>query len=166
MPLLDAGGRTVEDGWVSVDDEASMPEGPALVSLARLERDRESLAGRNAPLGVSVPSNTKPEALAEFLDRVSLVAIQFPVFRDGRGFTIARALRERYGYTGEIRAVGHTLPDQYVFLIRCGVTRVEIPEGTETRWQEALGFYDIAYQPAITDDPPLSFLRRRLADPR
>jgi uncharacterized protein (DUF934 family) len=166
MPLLEAAGRAVEDPWIKVDDDTPMPEGAALVSLARLERDREALAGRNAPLGVLVPSNAKPEALADHLDRLSLVAIQFPVFKDGRGFTIARALRERYGYQGEIRAVGHILPDQYVFLLRCGVTVVEIPDGTEARWREALGFYDIAYQPAVTDDPPLSFLRRRLADPR
>jgi uncharacterized protein (DUF934 family) len=164
MALLDAG-KSVEDGWAKVEDGEPLPEGqPALVSLARFQSDGEALAGRNAPLGVLLPSNTKPEAIADLLDRVMLVAIQFPVSKDGRGFTIARALRERYRYTGEIRAVGHTLPDQYVHLLRCGFTTVETPEGTNpARWTEALGFYDIAYQPAITDDPPLSLLRRHLA---
>ena len=165
MALLDTAGQTVEDIWSTIDDEAPLPEGPALVTLARLEREGDALAGRNSPLGVVAPSNMKPEAsLAPFLDRLSLVAIEFPVFKDGRGFTIARALRERFGYQGEIRAVGHILPDQYVHLRRCGVTTVEIPDGTESRWREALSFYDIAYQPAITDDRPLSLLRRRLAD--
>jgi uncharacterized protein (DUF934 family) len=164
MALLEAAGRAVEESWTKIDDEAPLPEGPAIVSLARLERDKDSLASRNAPLGVLVPSNAKPETLEPFLDRLSVVAIQFPVSKDGRGFTIARALRERLGYAGEIRAVGHILPDQYVHLLRCGFTTVEIRDGTEDRWREALTFYDIAYQPAITDDRPLSLLRRRLAD--
>ena len=166
MPLLEAGAPTA-DGWTRVDDDAPLPEGAAaLVSLARFERDAGALAGRNAPIGVAVPSTTKPEAIAPHLDRLALVAIQFPVSKDGRGFTIARALRERYGYKGEIRAFGHILPDQYVHLIRCGVDKVEVPEGTETRWQEALRFYDIAYQKAIVGDEPLSLLRRRLDLPR
>lgn len=164
MALLEAG-RVVPDGWVKVDDEQPLPDGqPALVSLARFQGEGAALAGRNAPLGVLLASDTKPEAIAALLDRVSLVAIQFPVFRDGRGFTIARTLRERYGYQGEIRAVGHTLPDQYVHLLRCGFTTVETPDNKDpVRWTEALALYDIAYQPAVTDDPPLSLLRRRLA---
>ena len=160
-------GRPVEDSWVKVDDEAPLPEGIAVVvSLARFERDGDLLASRNAALGISVPSKTSPEVLAPHLDRLSLVAIQFPVSKDGRGFTIARALRERYGYKGEIRAIGHILPDQYVHLIRCGVDRVEVSVGTEARWQEALSFYDTAYQQALTDDRPLSLMRRRLNLPK
>ena len=164
MALLEAAGRAVENIWTNVDDDAPLPEGPALISFARLERDKDALSGRDAPLGVSVSSKTKAEDLAPYLDRVSLVAIQFPVSKDGRGFTIARTLRERFGYKGELRAIGHILPDQYVHLLRVGMTNVEIPDGTEARWREALGFYDVAYQPAITDDHPLSLLRRRLAD--
>src|SRR5689334_15878792 len=96
MALLEAAGRAVENIWTNVDDETPLPDGPALISFARLERDSDSLAARNAPLGVTVSSKTHAEDLAPYLDRVSLVAIQFPVSKDGRGFTIARALRERY----------------------------------------------------------------------
>ena len=164
MALLEAAGRAAEDIWTKADDEAPLPEGPALISLARLQSDEAALAGRSAPLGVIVPSKTKPEELTPYLEKLALVAIEFPVSKDGRGFTIARSLRERFGYKGEIRAVGHILPDQYVHLLRVGVTSVEIKDGTEARWREGLGFYDVAYQPAITDDHPLSLLRRRLAD--
>ncbi|HLG88559.1 MAG TPA: DUF934 domain-containing protein [Alphaproteobacteria bacterium] len=164
MALLEAAGRAVEDIWTKVDDDAPLPAGPALISFARLERDKDLLAARDAPLGIIVSSKTKPEDLAPYLDRASLVAIQFPVSKDGRGFTIARALRERFGYKGEIRAIGHVLPDQYVHLLRVGFSNVEVRDGTESRWREALSFYDVAYQPAITDDHPLSLMRRRLAD--
>ena len=165
MTLLDNAACEIADGWVEVADDAPLPEGaPAIISLARLTGDAASFAGRNAPLGVSLPSNTRPEAVAGLLDRVSLIAIQFPVFKDGRGFTIARTLRERYGYTGEIRAVGHILPDQYVFLLRCGFTTAAIPDGVDAaRFRQAIGQYDIAYQAAVTDDSPLSLLRRHVA---
>jgi len=164
MALLE-GGQVVADSWVRVGDDGALPDGqPALITLARFQAEADTLAGRNAPLGVVVPSNTKPETIAPLLDRLALVAIQFPVFKDGRGFTIARSLRERYGYKGEIRAFGHILPDQYVFLLRCGVTNVEIPDGADpARWAEALGQYDIAYQPAMVGDSPMSFLRRHLS---
>jgi uncharacterized protein (DUF934 family) len=164
MPLLE-NGRIVADLWVTLADDAPIPsDGSVLLSFERFRRDARILAGRNAPLGVQITNQTEPEELATFLDRLALIVIPFPKFRDGRGFTIARTLRERYDYKGEIRAVGHILPDQYVFLLRCGFTTVEIPEGADpARWAEALAGFDIAYQPSITDDQPLSLLRRRLA---
>jgi uncharacterized protein (DUF934 family) len=164
MPLLDAG-KIVADEFVSVGDEDSLPDAtPAIVGFERLQRDAVSLAGRNAPLGVIVPQGTDPEALAPFLDRLALVVVQLPKFKDGRAFTMARTLRERYGYKGEIRAAGHILPDQYQLLLRCGVSTVVIPDGADPKaWQEALGSYHVAYQAAVTDDQPLSLLRRRVA---
>jgi uncharacterized protein (DUF934 family) len=160
MPLLDAAGTIVEDSWIAVADDADLPsDAPALVGLARLK----NLEGRNAPVGVLLASDAKPEDVAPYLDRLDLVAIEFPKFRDGRGFTIARTLRERYGYTGEIRAVGHILPDQYVFLLRCGISTVVAPEGANLEsWEKALKQFTIAYQPAVTGDAPASLLRRHL----
>ena len=114
MTLLDHG-RPTDDRFVAIADDAPLPaDAPALIPFARLQRDADALAGRNAELGVQVPSTTHAEELAPFLGRVSLVVVEFPKFRDGRGFSIARTLRERYGFAGEIRAVGHILPDQYL----------------------------------------------------
>lgn len=160
MPLLEAG-RPIADRFSVVADDAKLPDGPALISLARLQA--EPVAGRNAELGVVVPSTTRPEELARLLDRVSLVAIEFPKFRDGRGFTIARTLRERYGYTGEIRAVGHLLPDQHSHAIRCGFSTVAVADGADLGpWQAALRWFSVSYQPDATGtDAPLSGLRRR-----
>jgi uncharacterized protein (DUF934 family) len=164
MPLLEHG-RVAEDRFVPVADDAALPaDAPALISLVRLQRDADALAGRNAELGVQVGSATHPDDIAPFLDRVSLVAIEFPKFRDGRGFTIARTLRERYGYTGDIRAVGHVLPDQHLFLLRCGFSGVAVPDDADVAvWTAALGRFHVAYQAAMDTAPTVSGLRRRLA---
>ena len=160
MPLLDAG-HPVADRFVHVAEDAALPDVPALIPLARLVRDDAVLAGRNAELGVQVLSTTPPEDIAPFLGRVTLVAVEFPKFRDGRGFTIARALRERYGFKGEIRAVGHFLPDQYSQLLRCGFTSAAVPEGTSLApWQAALAAFKVAYQADVSGSGPMSGLRR------
>lgn len=162
MPLLEHG-RTVADRFVAVADDEALPDAPALISLARLTADAGSLAGRNAELGVQVASTTRPEAIAPLLARVSLVAIEFPKFRDGRGFTIARTLRERYGYKGEIRAVGHLLPDQHTHALRCGFSSVAVADGADlSPWTAALGRFDVAYQPDEAGSDTISGLRRHL----
>jgi uncharacterized protein (DUF934 family) len=142
MALLEAG-RLVEDRF------------PVIVSLDELKQ---------APAeAVRVPGATPAAELAPFLPALKLVVVEFPKFRDGRGFTLGRTLRERYGFTGEIRAAGHILPDQHVLLLRCGFTGVELPEGADPAvWQAALGRYHVAYQPAMTADSPLARHRRRL----
>lgn len=164
MPLLEHG-HPVADRFVPVADDAPLPaDAPAIVSLARLQRDADALAGRNAELGVQVGSATHPEDIFPLLDRVSLVVIEFPKFRDGRGFTIARTLRERYRFTGEIRAVGHILPDQYAFLVRCGFTGVVAPDDAGLGvWAAALGRFHVAYQAGVDAAPTASGLRRHLA---
>jgi len=154
-------GRPAADRWVTVADDAAVPQdAAAIVGLARLE----AVGARTAPLGVLVPGATQAEALAPYLPRLSLVAVQFGKFRDGRGFTLARVLRERHGFAGEIRALGHVLPDQHLFLLRCGFSSVVLPEGAdEAVWTAALGRYRVAYQPALAEEAPLGRLRRRLA---
>jgi uncharacterized protein (DUF934 family) len=123
-------------------------------------------AVRTAPhlrLGVALPVDQPAEVLAPYLDRLSLVAVNFPTFRDGRGLTQARSLRERLAFSGEIRATGNILPDQCAFLLRCGITTVETPDGTDpAAWQRAAGCFSFAYQPSILEEPFLSGLRRTM----
>ncbi|MEJ0028180.1 MAG: DUF934 domain-containing protein [Rhizomicrobium sp.] len=117
------GGRAAaaEDGFVSVSDDAALPQdGGAIVSLARFIKDRETLLARNAPIGVRLKSDETPEGLGPDLGRLSVVAIEFPKFADGRGFSWARMLRTRLGYTGEVRAVGDYIYDQIAYLVRVG----------------------------------------------
>lgn len=165
MPLLEHG-RLAVDPWTAVADDAPLPEGaPALVSLARLLSEAPALVARNAPLGVALPNDADPAAIAPVLHRLSLVALRLPKHKDGRAFTQARALREHHGFTGEIRATGHILPDQHAALLRCGVSTVEVPDGADiAAWQRALHAHPVAYQPAVAGDAgAMGFLRRHVA---
>ena len=80
-------------------------------------------------LGVILPSEKPAELVVPYLASLALVCIDFPKFRDGRGFTIARKLRQLFAYAGDIRAVGHVLPDQFTALISCGFTSILTPLG-------------------------------------
>lgn len=165
MALLDAQGNEIPDLWHLVADGEPVPaDRPAIVPLSRLAAGHDGLAARGAPLGVSLGAGELAEQAAPHLGLVSLVAVAFAKFRDGRGFSTARELRERYGFAGEIRALGHTLPDQYRFLLRCGFTTVAVPEGRDpATWTAALGRIGLAYQRASDEASPVSLLRRRLA---
>jgi uncharacterized protein (DUF934 family) len=161
MPLLE-NGRLVADEWVRVANDAPLPEAPAILSLARLRS--EELSGRNAPVGLALDPATQPEEIADLLPRLSLVTVTLPKSKDGRAFTQARALREHFGFRGEIRATGHVLPDQYRMLQRCGVSTVELPEGADAaQWERSRDLVDIAYQPALEEGSALGLRRRRLA---
>lgn len=113
-----------------------------LPSLAELPEQKEARA-------VLLKPEDRIEALAPFLDRLELVVVQFPGFRDGRGFTQARALREYLGFEGEIRAEGHILPDQALFLKRCGVDTVVLPKthNNPQDWDHQLNRFSHYYQP-------------------
>lgn len=165
MPLLLDLGRPVDDPWASVEDGAeTVPDGPAIVSLERWRRDRDALERRNAPLGIRLKSSQLASEIAADLGRFAVVALEFPKFRDGRAFSTARTLRERHGYQGEIRAVGHTIADQYLFLLRTGFSSVEVPDDANlATWRHALAEVSVAYQHVLASDHPLSQLRRRIA---
>ncbi|WP_165943408.1 DUF934 domain-containing protein [Roseicella aquatilis] len=162
MPLLEiADGHLLADDWVPVAEDAPLPQAPAILSPARL-RD-PALAGHNGRLGLALDPGTQPEEIADLLPRLSLVQVVLPKPKDGRAFTQVRALREHHGFTGEIRATGHLLPDHARMLRRCGVTTVALPEGADLEaWRRSAEVVDIAYQPAQDEGTPLGFRRRRL----
>lgn len=160
MPLI-KDGRLAEDAWVAVgDDEPLPPDRPALIPLERWQRDRETLLGRNAPLGLRLRSDQSPRLVAADVSRFRLFALEFPKFNDGRAFSYARLLRERYSFAGEIRAVGHLIRDQFAFLVRCGFDAVEVKDARlAEQWQEALAEFSVVYQPATDSRRPAFTLR-------
>ncbi|MEI6558019.1 MAG: DUF934 domain-containing protein [Rhodospirillaceae bacterium] len=168
MALLLKDGAVADNPWITIADGAAdpLPDGPVIVGLAEWRRDRAALSARNTPLGVRLKSSERADEIAADLDRFTLVALEFPVFRDGRPFSTARELREHYGFRGEIRALGHVLADQYQFLVRTGFTSVEVADGAAlVNWRHALSEITVAYQPGAIDESPLSSLRRRVATP-
>lgn len=126
-----------------------MPAQPVLVPLAAL--DEALAAHRNAGLGVEIANTTRIEALLPHLDQVTLVAIGFPGFGDGRGFSIARQLRLA-GFRGRLRAVGPLIADQFAYALACGFDEVELPEAVAARqpvhqWLAAAQAISATYQP-------------------
>lgn len=154
MPRLIKSGNIVEDQWLPVDPEHDNPASNQVYTLDQwlaLEVKKDS--------AVQLDPAEAPAPLFEFLEQISLVVINFPVFTDGRGFSYARELRER-GYRGELRATGHFIRDQLTYLQRCGFDAFQMAD--EANLEEALASLDDFsehYQAAV--DQPLPLFRRR-----
>jgi phosphoadenosine phosphosulfate reductase len=121
MPLW-KDGTFVDDPWRIVADGEPVPEGaPAVVSLERWREERGALATRNAPLGLLIPPGSIWTDIVADLPRFPLIVVTIPKYADGRAFSIARLLRERDRYTGEIRATGTYIIDQVPLMKRVGI---------------------------------------------
>jgi uncharacterized protein (DUF934 family) len=160
MPLI-KDGRLVDDPWVDVADGEPLPEdGPVIVSLERWASERTELLRRGRGLGVRLKSDQQPEALRDDLSRLDLVALEFPAFTDGRAYSNARLLRERYGFTGELRAVGNVLRDQFLFMHRCGFDAFAVADRRAADgWRQAMSEIEVYYQPATDGRTPVGASR-------
>jgi uncharacterized protein (DUF934 family) len=161
MPLV-KNGRIATNTFVHVPDGAELPgDGPVLISAARFLEDQEVLLRRAGKLGVVWPNNRDVDDLVPSLDRLAMVALVFPTFRDGRAYSQARLLRERHGYDGELRATGQVLRDQFVFMLRAGFDAFEVNKESDA---EAFALtskrYSVFYQP--TGDGRITALHRRM----
>lgn len=163
------GGRVVDDVWVAVETVDALtlvPDAsPVLVPHALWMTDRDRLIARQAPVGVVLEPDDDPAMLVDDVARLAMIAIRFPKFTDGRGYSIARLLRERYGYEGRLRAVGDILRDQLFFLLRCGFDSFAMKH--EDHLDDALSAYrdfSEAYQTSVDRKLPL-FARRAAAQP-
>jgi uncharacterized protein (DUF934 family) len=161
MPLVKQG-RIATDIFVHVADGAELPgDGAILVSAARFLEAPEALLRRGGKLGVIWPNNRNLDDLLPYLDRLGVVALVFPTFRDGRAYSQARLLRERYGYDGELRATGQVLRDQFVFMLRAGFDALEVKKQADAEaFAETVKRYTVFYQP--TGDGRDTALNRRM----
>ena len=162
MPLL-KDGKLIDDPWSHIADEVAIPaSGQVIVGLKRWREERDILIKRKDPVGVRLQSDHTAGDVADDLEHLGVVALAFPVFKDGRAYSNARRLRERHGYTGEIRAIGNVLRDQYLFMLRCGFDALEVKEGeTEKDWQKATKAFSVFFQPAADDQETVVSLRHR-----
>ncbi|MDB5619990.1 DUF934 domain-containing protein [Tardiphaga sp.] len=161
MPLV-KNGKIAADSFVHVADDAEIPvDGAALISAARFMKDPEALVARNSPTGVIWPNNRDIDELVPYLDRLSVVALVFPSFRDGRAYSQARLLRERYKFSNELRATGQVLRDQFVFMLRAGFDAFEVIKETDAEaFLATAKRYTVFYQP--TGDGRITALHRRM----
>tara|TARA_R110001599_G_scaffold85916_1_gene230613 strand:+ start:9478 stop:9975 length:498 start_codon:yes stop_codon:yes gene_type:complete len=150
MPLL-KDGKIIEDIWVQVYDDADVPAtGGAMVSLERWLSQSDTLRGRNAPVGVLLKSGQSPAQLLDALNDLDLVVLDFPAYTDGRSYSAAKLLRQRYGFDGEIRAVGNVLRDQYAAMLRCGFDAFEVADDIDpAAWAASAAAMSNGYQHAV-----------------
>jgi uncharacterized protein (DUF934 family) len=139
----------------------AVPPAPTLVPLALWLARRAELTARG-DVGVWLGPADEPGLLADDVALLPLIAVYFPKFLDGRGYSTARLLRERYGYRGELRAIGDIGRDQLFYLARVGFDAFLIPEGRDARDAlNAFADFPETYQGAV--DQPLPLFRRRAA---
>lgn len=161
MPLIE-NGELVADRFTRVADEDALPVGrPVLLTLERFLKEDEALAASGAEIGLIWPNNKPIDEIVAYLPRLSLIALNFPTFRDGRAYSQARILRERLGWKRPLRAVGNVLRDQFLIMNRSGFSQIEPAKAADAQaYDEALHSYTVFYQP--TGDGRKSLLRARL----
>lgn len=143
----------IDDPFADATGQENIPaHGPVLVDFEQWQAHREQLLQRAEPVGIKLRSDQTPELIAADLSSLAMVALEFPVFRDGRAYSYARLLREQYGYDGEIRAVGDVLLEQLHFMERTGFDAFELESDDPLGdLQVASTDFDVWYQPAADD---------------
>jgi uncharacterized protein (DUF934 family) len=175
MPKIIRNRRIVDDGWQLLDADAllapgedgfvpEIPAGDVVAPLGLWRLRRDELIGRPGRTGVLLPGSEEPEAIAPMLAQLALVAVRFDRFSDGRGYSLARLLRERYGWRGELRASGDIGRDQLLYLERCGFDSFE-PRGGEDARAALAAFAELSEQYQLSATAPLPLFRRRAATP-
>ncbi len=155
--------QVVDDEWQlikEIDDDAALPEGQVILPFQYWKDNSAELIEKNAAQAVWIDGATDTEALLDDLDSFDLIALDFPAFKDGRSYSHARLLKQRYNFKGELRAIGDVLQDQLFYMLRCGFDSFQLKEGKDA--EAALkGFNDftVRYQAAADDAVPVYKLR-------
>jgi uncharacterized protein (DUF934 family) len=166
MPKLIKDGVIVDDSWTLIAKtegdaaNAEVPAGQVLIPVAVWNAQKEQLQNRT-DIGVWFDSDEGAELLGDDAKRFAVIGVNFPIFMDGRAFSTARLLRERYGFAGELRAVGNFMRDQLCYLRRCGVNAFAFanPEANLEEAVKSLSDLQEYYQASV--DQPLPLFRRR-----
>jgi len=142
-------GKIQEDAWTRIEND-SLPLGrPLLLTREEWCCLAATLRHWEQPLGLLLEGSDSLDDLRPVLDRFRLIALNFPKFTDGRAYSQARLLRKRYGYSGELRAVGNILQDQFLQMHRCGFDSYEVADGKVAEvWAAAIHRYRGFYQSA------------------
>lgn len=154
MPLI-KNGTIVDDPW---------SEDGSFLSLEAWRAQSTSQRAKNRPQALRLTPDDDVDDLGEDAHRFAVIAIDFPTFTDGRGYSAARLLRERYGYEGELRATGQVLRDQVFFMLRCGFDAFEVADtATAETFAAAVREISVVYQPAGDAAPGVLWTRQGTA---
>jgi uncharacterized protein (DUF934 family) len=130
------------------------------VSLEHWQAQRDTLLACSTPLGIRLHSDQSPELIAADLGRFAVVALGFPKFRDGRAYSYARLVRERYGYPGDLRAAGDVLLEQLFFMVRTGFDAFQGDDPLDA-YHTPLADFSVWYQPTGDGRSAAKHLRHR-----
>lgn len=166
MPKLIKDGVIVENTWALLakpegsSADVEVPAGQVIVPASVWVAQKEKLQSRT-DIGVWLDSDETADVIAADVNQFPVIGVNFPVFMDGRAFSTARLLRERYQFTGELRAVGNFIRDQLCYLRRCGVNAFAFsnPEVNLNEALKSLQDFQEYYQASV--DQPLPLFRRR-----
>lgn len=163
-------GALVDDPWIVLQpgegetaEQVDLPAGDILVPLTIWRARTAELRARSGRCGLILNGDDPIEETAADLDHFPVIAVHFPKFADGRGYSLAALLRQRYGYRGELRAVGDVLHDQLFFLQRVGFDAFALHPEKDAAYALAAGFSTFSERYQGASDQPLPLFRRRTA---
>ena len=165
MPKIILDGAVAEDNWQIIAEDApssltELNEGQYLLPLDSWNTIQAEVGNMPENLGLLLDSTDLPENIQGDISAIPVIAVNFPAFADGRGFSIGTLLRQRHSYTGQLRAVGKPIRDQLSYLVRCGFNAVQLAEHYDPEKSlESLKDFSDAYQTAVDQSVPL--FRRR-----
>ena len=167
MSKIIKNGQVIDDAWLvlklteeQTPESVTLPDAPTLLPLAVWLARKEEILARRQPVGIWLESSEGPETIADDLQHFTIIGVNFPKFADGRGYSTARLLRERFAYSGEIRALGDVLRDQLFLLRRCGFDAFAVRQDKDIEAALAgLNAFSESYQTAV--DQPQPLFRRR-----
>lgn len=149
----------VNDDWQlirEIENDAAMPEGNVIVPLAYWQANRDELLKSKSEHAIWIDGDIVTEDILDDLEHFTMIALDFPAFKDGRSYSHAHLLRQRYGYKGELRAIGDILCDQLFFLQRCGMNSFEIRADKDIEDAlKSLTDFTVRYQAAADDAVPI-----------
>ncbi|HIM08820.1 MAG TPA: DUF934 domain-containing protein [Gammaproteobacteria bacterium] len=149
----------VNDDWQLIrelDCSKPIPEGKVILPFIDWQASRDELLKRNTKHAVWIDGDTETEALLDDLEHFSIIALDFPAFKDGRSYSHACLLRQRYAYKGELRAIGDVLRDQLFYMQRCGMDSYEVREDKDIEDAiKSLNDFSVRYQAAADDAVPI-----------
>jgi uncharacterized protein (DUF934 family) len=158
--------QVLEDDWIwlpSIEKNGVLPQGNIIVPLKYWQENRDALTSRDGKLAVCINGEDSLHELVQHLQDFPLIALEFPAFKDGRCYSHARLLRDRYHYQGDLRAVGDVLRDQLFYMKRCGFSSFCVRDDKDI--QDALNGlkdFSITYQTAADGNIPID--KRRAAE--
>ena len=166
MPKLIKDGAITDSSWHTVSSQTVYEDAFAtkaeqlLVPFNMWQEHKAELKASDLEIGVWLDSEDDPYELSHEVGNLPLIAVNFPIFRDGRAFSSAAILRQRLGYTGELRAIGDVLCDQAFYMKKCGINSFELPDsGDADNFIRALSDFTDSYQSTVEIPDPL--FRRR-----